>query len=74
MLLFQNESNIRCLSNGISGQHYFLQFRIFWEQLSRKFALIRLFSLNNKELGDEMIEIKRVIGTQDICQLLVVWT
>lgn len=67
MLLFQNESSIRRLSNGISGQYYFLQFRIFWQQLSRKLSLIRLFSLNNKELGDEMIEIKRIIWIQDIC-------
>ena len=38
------ESNIICLPNGISGQHCFLQFRIFWEKLLRKSALIRLFS------------------------------
>lgn len=39
-------------SNGISGQHCFLQFRNFWEQLSRKFVLIRHFrfsgTTNNK--------------------------
>lgn len=74
MLLLNIQIKYKMHSNGISDQHCFLQFRNFCEQLSRKFALIRHFS--RSETTNNMV-IKqwksRVIRTQDICQLLVVW-